>query len=158
MWHAQGLLHGLAIAVSLQEQLRWPEYFFYLKATLGKGNAVQEEKLRVSDVADLVLARQARARAERTGEPRLEALKAVLKTEAGQQLEGLRDGPYRDEEPQRWQDELAPKRAKKRIQARQEVEHSLAQRDAACEQFMQTALRKEGLLARRRSHSGRLTD
>ena len=83
---------------------------------------MQGEKLRASDVADLVLARQARARAERTGEPHYEALKAVLTTEAGQQLEGLRDGPYRDEEAQRWQDELAPKRAKKRRQARQELE------------------------------------
>ena len=132
--------------------------FLLPKATLGKGNAVQEEKLRVSDVADLLLARQARTRAERTGEPRLEVLKAVLETEAGQQLVGLRDGPYCDEEAKRWQDELAPKRAKKRIQARQEEEHSLAQQDAACVQFMQAALRKEGLLARRRSHSGRLTD
>ena len=78
---------------------------------------MQEEKLRVSDVADLVLARQARARAERTGEPGLEALEAVLETEAGQQLVGLRDGPYRDEEAQRWQDELASKRAKKRVQS-----------------------------------------
>ena len=122
-----------------------------------ENNAMQEEKLRVSDLADLVLARQARARAERTGETRLEALKAVLKTEAGQQLEGLRDGPYCDEEAKRWQDELAPKRAKKRIQARQEEEQSLAQRDAAREQFMRAALRKEGLLARR-SYSGRLTE
>ena len=88
---------------------------------------MQEEKLRVSDVADLVLARQARVRAERTGEPRYEALEAVLKTEAGQQLVGLRDGPYRDEEVKRWQDELALKRAKKRRQARQEEEAQPAQ-------------------------------
>jgi hypothetical protein len=132
--------------------------FLLPKATLGKRNAVQEEKLRVSDIADLVLVRQARVRAERTDEPSLEALEAVVETEAGQQLEGLRDGPYCDEEAKRWQDELAPRRAKKRIKARQEEEHSLAQRDAACEQFMQAALRNEGLLARRRSHSGRLTD
>ena len=116
-----------------------------------------QEKQRVGDMAVEVLARQAGARAEWTGEPLQEALKAVLETEAGQQLEGMRDGLYRDKEAKRWQDELAPKRAKKRIQARQEEEHSLAQRDAACEQFMQAALRKEGLLARRRRHSGRLT-
>ncbi len=119
---------------------------------------MQDEKLRVSDVPDLILARHARARAERTGKSHREVLKAVLKTELGRRLEGLRDGPYRDEEAQRWQDELAPKRAKKRRQARQEVEHSLAQRDAACEQFMQTALRKEGLLARRRRHSESFAD
>ena len=94
--------------------------FLLPKATLGKRNSVQEEKLRVSDVADLVLARQARVRAERTGEPSLEALEAVVETEAGQQLVGLRDGTHRNEEAQRWQDELAPKRAKKRNQSRQE--------------------------------------
>ena len=119
---------------------------------------MQDEKLRMSDVADLALARQAKARTERTGESHREVLKAVMKTELGQRLEGLRNGPYRDEEAQRWQDELAPKRAKKRRQARQEVEHSLAQRDAACEQFMQTALRQEDLLARRRRHSESFAD
>ena len=87
------------------------------KATLGKGEAMQEEKQSVSDIAVLVLARQAKARTERTGEPREEALKAVLETEAGQQLTGLREGPHRDEEAQRWQDELASKRAKKRVQS-----------------------------------------
>ncbi len=61
-----------------------------------------QEKQRVDDMAVEVLARQAGARAEWTGEPLQEALKAVLETEAGQQLEGLRDGPYRDEEAKRW--------------------------------------------------------
>jgi hypothetical protein len=104
-----------------------------------------------------VLERQAGARAEWTGEPLEEALKAVLETEAGQQLTGLRDGPHCDEEAERWQDELAPKRAKKRRQARQEERSlaSLVQRDAACEQFMQAAPRKEGQLAGRRQSIGR---
>ena len=121
-----------------------------------------QEKQRVADMAVEVLARQAEARAEWTGEPLEEALKAVLETEAGQQLTGLRDGPHRDEEANRWHDELAPKRAKKRRQARQEARRlaSLAQRlaqpDAACEQFiMQAALRKEGQLAGRRQTPGR---
>jgi hypothetical protein len=114
-------------------------------------------KQRVADMAVEVLARQARARAEWTGEPLEEALKAVLETEAGQQLAGLRDGPHRDEEAERWQDELAPKRAKKRRQARQEERRlaSLAQRDATCAHFMQAALRKEGQLAGRRQTTGR---
>jgi hypothetical protein len=93
-----------------------------------------QEKQRVADMAVEVLARQAEARAEWTGEPLEEALKAVLETEAGQQLTGLRDGPHRDEEAKRWQDELAPKRAKKRREARQEERSrlaSLAQPDAA---------------------------
>ena len=84
-----------------------------------------QEKQRVSDMAVEVLARQARASAEWTGEPLEEALKAVLETEAGQQLTRLRDGPHRDEEAARWQYELAPKRARKRRQARQE-ERNLA--------------------------------
>src|SRR5215213_3040298 len=106
--------------------------FLLPNTTLGKGNAMQENQ-RVADMAVEVLARQAEARAEWTGEPLDEALKAVLETEAGQQLTGLRDGPHRDEEAKRWHDELAPKRAKKRRQARQEERRlaSLAQPDAA---------------------------
>lgn len=97
-----------------------PVRIFLLPNTiLGKGNAMQE-KQRVADMAVEVLARQAGARAEWTGEPLEEALKAVLETEAGNQLMGLRDGPHHDEEAERWQDKLAPKRAKKRRQARQE--------------------------------------
>ena len=121
-----------------------------------------QENQRVADMAVEVLARQAEARAERTGEPIDEALVAVLETRAGQQLAELRDGPRRDEEAKGWHDELAPKRAKKRRQARQEersrlasLAQRLAQPDAACEQFMQAALRKEGQLARRRQTPGR---
>ena len=117
-----------------------------------------QEKQRVADMAVKVLARQAEARAQWTGEPLEEALKAVLETEAGQQLTGLRDGPHRDEEAKRWHDELAPKRAKKRRQARQEersklasLAQHLARPDAAWEHsVMQAALRKEGKLAGRR--------
>ena len=121
-----------------------------------------QEKQRVADMAVEVLARQAEARAEWTEEPLEEALKAVLETEAGQQLTGLRDGPHRDEEAKRWHDELAPKRAKKRREARQEerrldsLAQRLAQPDAACEHFiMQAALRKEDQLAGRRQTPGR---
>ena len=99
--------------------------FLLPNTTLGKGNAMQE-KQRVADMAFEVLARQAEARAERTGEPIDEAQVAVLETRAGQQLAGLRDGPHRDEEAKRWHDELAPKRAKKRRQARQEERSGLA--------------------------------
>ncbi len=79
-----------------------------------------QEKQRVAHMAVEVLARQAEARAKRTGETLEEAQKAVLETEAGQQLAGLRDGTHRNEEAERWQDELAPKRATKRNQSRQE--------------------------------------
>ena len=89
-----------------------------------------QENQRVADMAVEVLARQAEARAEWTGEPREEALKYVLETKAGQQLTELQDGPHRDEEAKRWHDELAPKRAKRRRRARQEERRlaSLAQR------------------------------
>jgi len=96
-----------------------------------------QEKQRVADMAFEVLARQAEARAQWTGEPIDEALGAVLETRAGQQLTELQDGPHRDEEAKRWHDELAPKRAKKRREARQEerrlasLAQRLAQADAA---------------------------
>src|SRR5215203_5215040 len=99
--------------------------FLLPNTTLGKGNAMQE-KQRVADMAVEVLVRQAEARAQWTGEPIDEALEAVLETRAGQQLRGLRDGPHRDEEAKRWHDELAPKRAKKRREARQEERSGLA--------------------------------
>jgi hypothetical protein len=88
-----------------------------------------QENQRVADMAVEVLARQAEARAEWTGEPIDEALGAVLETRAGQQLTGLQDGPHRDEEAKRWHDELAPKRAKKRREARQEERSGLASLD-----------------------------
>jgi hypothetical protein len=64
----------------------------------GKEQAM-DKKQRVSTMAKEVLARQARARAERTGESFEEALKAVRNTEAGQQLEEL----HRDRESEREQ-------------------------------------------------------
>ena len=73
---------------------------------------------RVTDMADEVLARQARVRAERTGESLEEALKAVRKTEAGHQLEELREGPHRDERAQEWQEGLAEERAEERQRRR----------------------------------------
>ncbi len=47
----------------------------------------------VSDMANEVLVRQAKARAKQTGETFEEALEAVLETEAGSQLRDLREGP-----------------------------------------------------------------
>ena len=54
----------------------------------------------------MVLSRQARALAQRSGEPLLEALEAVLETPAGRQLEELRCGPHQDEEARYWQANL----------------------------------------------------
>jgi hypothetical protein len=68
----------------------------------------------VGDMADEVLARQARVRAERTGESFEEALKAVRKTEAGRQLEELSEGPHRHEKADQWQEEMARERSEER--------------------------------------------
>ena len=73
-----------------------------------------KKKQRVAEMADEVLTRQARARAERTGEPFEEALKAVRKTEAGRQLEELGDGPHRDERADQWQKDMPRERIDER--------------------------------------------
>jgi hypothetical protein len=73
-----------------------------------------KKKQRVADMADEVLARQARVRAERTGESFEEALKAVRKTEAGRQLEELSEGPHRDERADQWQEDMSQERAEER--------------------------------------------
>ena len=110
-----------------------------------------QKNQRVSDMAVDVLARQAEARAKRNREPLEEALRAVLKTEAGRQLEELRDGPLGDEGAQQWQEDLVRKRVRERTQERNE-ERKRLQQAAAWEQFMRTELRelelrKEGQLA-----------
>jgi hypothetical protein len=56
----------------------------------------------VSEMAQEILLRQARALAQRTGEPLLEAREVVLETPAGRQLEELRCGPHQDEEMRYW--------------------------------------------------------
>jgi len=48
----------------------------------------------VNEMAQVVLWRQARALGQRTGEPFVEALEAVLETPAGRQLEELRSGAH----------------------------------------------------------------
>ena len=65
---------------------------------------------RVAEMAEEVLARQARARAQRTGESFEEALKAVRKTEGGRQLEELREGGHRHKRAQDWQEDIARER------------------------------------------------
>ena len=79
-----------------------------------------KKKQRVSDMADEVLARQARARAERTGESFEEALKSVRNTEAGRQLEELSEGPHRDQRAQEWQEKMARERTEERHRDKQD--------------------------------------
>lgn len=96
---------------------------------------------RVADMSVDVLARQARARAKRTGEVFDVALKAVLETEAGRQLGELRDGPHGAKKAQRWQEDLAHKRTQERKRKKVE-ERQRAQEAAAWELFMQEELRE----------------
>ncbi len=64
----------------------------------------------VNEMAQVVLWRQARALAQRTGEPLVEALEAVLETPAGCQLEELRSGAHQHEQVRYWQANLLLKR------------------------------------------------
>jgi hypothetical protein len=67
-------------------------------------------------MANEVLARQAKARADRGGEDIEEAMGAVLKTEAGQQLRDLRDGPHGEESVEQAQVGVAQERAQERVE------------------------------------------
>jgi hypothetical protein len=69
----------------------------------------------VSEMATEVLTREARARAEQSGESFEEALAAVLKTEAGSKLWNLTKSPHRNERAKDWQESLAWERAKERF-------------------------------------------
>jgi len=73
----------------------------------------------VSEMAQEVLWRQARALAQRTGEPLLEALEVVVETPAGRQLEELRCGVHQDEEVRYWQANLLFERVS------EQAEHSV---------------------------------
>lgn len=65
------------------------------------------KKQKVADMAEEVLVRQAKTRADRTGDPFEGALRAVMDTEAGCQPGKLRNGPHRDETPRERTEERA---------------------------------------------------
>jgi hypothetical protein len=69
---------------------------------------------RVADMAEEVLEQQAKNRAERTGEPFEDAFETVAQTEAGQQLEELRDGSNGDERAREWQENVRRERSGER--------------------------------------------
>ena len=70
----------------------------------------------IEEIANEVLMRQAKARADRSGEPIEEALEAVLNTEAGTQLRELRDVPHDEESVEEWQVGMARERAQERAE------------------------------------------
>ena len=70
----------------------------------------------VAEMVNEVLARQAEALVERTGEPIEDAMESVLNSEAGEQLSNLRDGPHAQEGLQEWQVAIAQERAQQRAE------------------------------------------
>ena len=70
----------------------------------------------IAEMANEVLMRQAKARADRSGEPIEVAMEAVLKTEAGQKLRDLRDGPHGEESVEQAQVGVARERAQERVE------------------------------------------
>ena len=105
----------------------------------------------VAHMVDVILSRQATARAGQSGETFADAMVAVLGTEAGRQLEELRIGRHANEWAHRWLEELAPNRATACRRARRE-EGERASHDADWERFVRTEmremeLRKDGQLA-----------
>jgi hypothetical protein len=70
----------------------------------------------VAEMVNEVLMRQAKVRADRTGEPIEEAMEVVLDTEAGKQLRELRDGPHSEEGVEETQLDAARDRARERVE------------------------------------------
>ena len=89
--------------------------------TLGEGfrkekaSTVSDDRS-VEEMAHEDLMRQAKARADRTGESIEEAMEAVLNTEAGAQLRELRDVPHDEESVEEWRVGMARERAEERAQ------------------------------------------
>jgi hypothetical protein len=80
------------------------------------GEYTLSEDRSVEQMAREVLVRQAKARAERTGEPMEEAMEAVLSTEAGAQLGELRDAPGGEGSVEEWRVGMARERAGERAE------------------------------------------
>jgi hypothetical protein len=80
---------------------------------MGKGGIMHKEQT-VSEMAEEVLGRQAKALVEHTGQSFKAALDAVSNTDAGRQLKELAEGPHRDERARDWQAGLARERAEER--------------------------------------------
>jgi hypothetical protein len=79
-----------------------------------KKERAMRKNQRVAEMAEEVLKRQARERVERTGEPLEVAFEVVLDTEAGRQLQELRDGAHSEERAQEWQQNIRRERIEER--------------------------------------------
>ncbi len=80
----------------------------------------------VTDMVNVVLARQAAYRANQTGESFEDALETVIETVAGRQLEDLRRGPHRYTRADEWQTAVAKERAEALREARRRLARHLA--------------------------------
>jgi hypothetical protein len=80
------------------------------------GEHTLSEDRSVEEMTHEVLMRQAKARAEMTGEPIEEAMEAVLNTEAGAQLRELRDVPHDEESLEEWRVSMSRERAEERTE------------------------------------------
>jgi hypothetical protein len=89
------------------------------------------DEQRVDEMAGEVLARQAKARSEQTGETPVEAFDAVAKTDAGRLLEDLRTGSHGDQAVGRWQQDLPLDRAGERGRVQREQEAAEQEKDRA---------------------------
>jgi hypothetical protein len=69
----------------------------------------------VTEMAEEVLGRQAKAMLAQTGQSFESALEAVTSTQAGQQLKELANGEHRHEKAQDWQVSLFAERAEERL-------------------------------------------
>lgn len=69
----------------------------------------------VFEMAEEVLARQAKSLARQTGQPFERALEIVADTEAGRQLRELASGEHRYEKAERWQARMRRDRAEERL-------------------------------------------
>ena len=69
----------------------------------------------VSEMAQEVLARQAKSLADRIGQPFERALEIVADTEAGRQLRELANGEHRYEKARDWQASMLWERAEERL-------------------------------------------
>ena len=69
----------------------------------------------VLEMVEEVLARQAKALADHTGQPFERALEVVADTGAGRQLRGLANGQHRYEKARDWQTSVLRERAEERL-------------------------------------------
>ena len=102
----------------------------------------------VTEMAEEVLARQAKATVIQTGQSFESALEAVSSTEAGRQLGQLRDGPHCNEKAEQWQEDLVQKRARERAEEKSRVQQAAAWELFMQEELRELELRKGGQLAR----------